>query len=115
MPATVTFNAEERLAEIRAAAEAAVDKPAALGPDIDISRFTSVSEHDQIASLESLDRQIREAALMSGFTTDEKKERSASFFQLDRTPIYESVMDAYDGPDRDHGYRGCARAAIPRR
>jgi Fe-S cluster assembly scaffold protein SufB len=97
MPATVTFNAEERLAEIRAAAEQAADKQAGLGPDIDVSRFASISEHDRIASLESLDKQIREAALMSGFTTDEQEERSASFFQLDRTPIYESVMEAYDG------------------
>jgi Fe-S cluster assembly scaffold protein SufB len=94
---TVTFNAEERLAEIRQAAEAAVDKRAGLGPDIDISQFTSISERDRIASLDSLDQQIREAALMSGFTAEEKEERSASFFQLDRTPIYESVMDAYGG------------------
>lgn len=84
-----------RLEEIRTDAEAAIDRPAALGPDIDIARFRTVSEHDKIASLESLNRQVKETALMSGFTSDET-ERSASFFQLDRTPIYERVQKAFD-------------------
>lgn len=84
-----------RLEEIRLAAEAAVDKPAALGPDIDITRFKTVSEHDKVAQIESIEKQIRETAMMSGFTSDEN-ERSASYFQLDRTPIYERVMNAFD-------------------
>jgi hypothetical protein len=84
-----------RLAEIRAAAEAAIDKPAALGPDIDITRFRTVSEHDRIASLDSLQRQVKETVLLSGFTSDET-ERSASYFQMDRTPIYERVQKAFD-------------------
>ena len=85
-----------RLEEIRAAAEAAKDKPAALGPDVDLARFATVHEHDRIASLESLQKQIAETALMSGFVTDES-ERSASYFQMDRTPIYERVMEAFGG------------------
>ena len=85
----------ERLAEIRTAAEAAIDKPAALGPDIDITRFRTVSEHDRIASLDSLQRQVKETVLLSGFTADET-ERSASYFQMDRTPIYERVQKAFD-------------------
>jgi len=89
--------ATERLEEIREAAEAAAGKPAALGPDIDISRFRTVSEHDRIASLDALERQVREVALMSGFTAEEREERSGSYFQLDRTPIYEKVMDAFSG------------------
>ena len=84
-----------RLEEIRLAAEAAKDKPAALGPDIDVTRFTTVSEHDKIASLDSLQKQIKETALMSGFDTDESN-RSASYFQLDRSPIYERVEKAFD-------------------
>ncbi|MDP2300632.1 MAG: hypothetical protein Q8M55_07955, partial [Actinomycetota bacterium] len=59
--------AEARLAEIRTAAEAAADKPAALGPDIDITRFWTVSEADTIASLDSLERQVKETVLLSGF------------------------------------------------
>jgi hypothetical protein len=84
-----------RLEEIRLAAEAAKDKPAALGPDIDITRFTTVPEHDKIASLDALQKQIKETALMSGFDTDEVN-RSASYFQLDRSPIYERVEKAFD-------------------
>ncbi|MDO8879524.1 MAG: SufD family Fe-S cluster assembly protein [Coriobacteriia bacterium] len=87
--------AEARLAEIRAAAEAAADRPAALGPDIDITRFRTVSEADTIASLDSLERQVKETVLLSGFTADET-ERSASYFQMDRTPIYERVQKAFD-------------------
>ena len=87
--------AKARLEEIRIAAEAAAEKPAALGPDIDLTRFTTVSEFDQVAELESIERAIRETAFMSGFTTDES-ERSASYFQLGRAPIYERVMKAYD-------------------
>jgi hypothetical protein len=86
--------AKARLEEIRLAAEAAVDKPAALGPDIDLSKFATVSEFDQVAELESIERAIRETAFMSGFTTDES-DRSASYFQLGRAPIYERVMKAY--------------------
>lgn len=85
-----------RLAEIRALAEAAIDKPAALGPDIDISAFRTVSERQRVDSLASLEKQVRETVLMSGFTADES-ERSASYFQMDRTPIYERVMDAFGG------------------
>ena len=87
--------AEARLGEIRAAAEAAADKPAALGPDIDITRFRTVSEQDKIASLDSLQRQVKETVIMSGFDADET-ERSASYFQMDRTPIYERVQKAFD-------------------
>ena len=84
-----------RLEEIRAAASAAIDKPAALGPDVDISRFTTVSARDRIDSLDSLERQVKETVLLSGFTADET-DRSASYFQMDRTPIYERVSKAFD-------------------
>ena len=86
----------ERLAEIRRLAEAAIDKPAALGPDIDITRFQTVSERQHLDSLASLEKQTRETALMSGFTTDES-ERSGSYFQMDRTAIYERVTEAFGG------------------
>jgi Fe-S cluster assembly scaffold protein SufB len=86
----------ERLAEIRTLAEAAAEKKAALGPDIDLAQFRTVSEQQRIDSLASLEQQVRETVLMSGFTADEN-ERSASYFQMDRTPIYERVMDAFDG------------------
>jgi len=86
----------ERLAEIRRLAEAAIDKPAPLGPDVDITRFRTVSERQRVESLASLEKQVRETALMSGFTSDES-ERSASYFQMDRTAIYERVAEAFGG------------------
>ncbi len=92
---TLSAAAAERLAEIRTAAEAAVDKPATFGPDIDVTRFATVSEADRIESLESLERQVKETVLLSGFTADET-ERSASYFQMDRSPIYERVQKAFD-------------------
>ena len=95
MPETLSPAAEARLAEIRNAAEAAIDKPAALGPDVDITRFRTVSEQDKIDSLESLQRQIKETVIHSGFVADES-ERSGSYFQMDRTPIYERVQKAFD-------------------
>jgi uncharacterized protein len=93
---TFTPEQEARLAEIRAAAEAAEDKAAALGPDIDLKAFRTVSERDKVGAIESIEKQIREVALDSGFTSDETT-RSASYFQLDRTPIYERVMDSFEG------------------
>lgn len=86
---------QERLTEIRTLAEGAIDRPAALGPDVDIERFKTVSEQDRIDSLESLERQIRETVIHSGFVADES-DRSASYFQMDRTPIYERVQNAFD-------------------
>jgi Fe-S cluster assembly scaffold protein SufB len=85
-----------RLEEIRALATAAIDRPAALGPDVDITAFRTVSERQRVDSLSSLEKQVRETALMTGFTADES-ERSGSYFQMDRTPIYERVADAFGG------------------
>jgi uncharacterized protein len=85
-----------RLEEIRRLAEAAVDKPAALGPDVDVTRFATVSERQRLDSLASLEKQVRETALTSGFTADESG-RSASYFQMDRTAIYDRVAAAFGG------------------
>ncbi|MGB4593489.1 MAG: SufD family Fe-S cluster assembly protein [Coriobacteriia bacterium] len=95
MPKPLSPAAQQRLDEIRVAAEAAIDKPAALGPDVDITRFRTVSEQDKIDSLESLQKQVKETVIHSGFVADES-ERSGSYFQMDRTPIYERVQNAFD-------------------
>jgi Fe-S cluster assembly scaffold protein SufB len=86
----------ERLAEIRALALAVEDKAAALGPDVDLTGFRTVSEQRRIESLKSLEKQVRETVLMSGFTADESG-RAGSYFQMDRTPIYERVAEAFGG------------------
>ncbi len=84
-----------RLAEIRAAAEAAARTPAAYGPDIDLDALGEVGTHDRVACLASLGRQMREVAAGVGMDTSEEG-RSGSYFQLDRTPIYERVAAAFD-------------------
>ncbi|MDZ4064329.1 MAG: SufD family Fe-S cluster assembly protein [Coriobacteriia bacterium] len=94
---TCTAATAARLADIRAAAEAAVDKQATYGTDIDLASFGEAAESDRVEAIESIDRQMREVALRTGFVAEEKAERSASFFQVDRTPIYEKVMEMYDG------------------
>lgn len=94
---TCTTATSTRLSEIRAAAEAAVDKQATYGTDIDLASFAEAAESDRVEAIESMDRQMREVALGAGFVAEEKEERSASFFQVDRTPIYEKVMEMYDG------------------
>ncbi|MDY0088310.1 MAG: SufD family Fe-S cluster assembly protein [Coriobacteriia bacterium] len=92
---TLTEAQRARLGEIRASATAAAGKPAAIGPDIDLTKLGEVTEHDRIASLSSLEKQMREVAAGVGIDTSEES-RSASYFQLDRTPIYEKVAAAFD-------------------
>ncbi len=94
-PRCMTAEVAERLDEIRRRAEAAANKPAGLGPDVDLDEWRTASARSEIDSLDSLQRQVRETALMSGFVTDESQ-RSASYFQMDRSTIYERVMAAYD-------------------
>jgi len=91
----LTASALARLEEVRVAAGAAIDKPASLGPDVDITGFREVSEQARIDSLASLEKQTREAVLLSGFDTSEEN-RAGSFFQMDRTPIYLSIERAFD-------------------
>lgn len=92
----LTDSQRARLDEIRMTAESAASKPALYGPDIDLTAFGGIASRDRIASLASLKRQMREAAAEVGMDTSEE-DRSASFFQLDRTPIYEKVSEAFGG------------------
>jgi uncharacterized protein len=84
-----------RLDEIRAAARAATGTPGAYGPDIDLDALGEVAAHDRVASLASLEKQMREVAAGVGMDTSEGA-RAGSYFQLDRTPIYEKVAAAFD-------------------
>ncbi len=85
---------QDRLAQIRAAAESAVEKPATHGPDIDLDALGDVAAHDRVARLASLEKQMREVATDVGMDTSEEG-RSGSYFQVDRTPIYEKVAAAF--------------------
>lgn len=74
----------------------AKDKPAKHGPDVDLARFIAPSEKPEVESLESLSRQIREAALYAGVET-EAPNRSGTYFQVDHSVIYKKVAEAFEG------------------
>ncbi|MDI6712559.1 MAG: SufD family Fe-S cluster assembly protein [Anaerosomatales bacterium] len=91
-----TFDVQARIAEIRALAEAARDKKAAYGPDLDLARFNAARDATSVESLESLEKQVKEVALGVGIDTKEEN-RSGTYFQVDRSPIYERVTEMYGG------------------
>ncbi len=87
---------EAYLSEIRAKAENAQDKKAAIGPDIDLSRYTQHIERGKIEGLESLPLQAQEAAIMTGISLEEEQ-RAGSFLQVDQSVVYESLNKVHEG------------------
>lgn len=97
MPAiTDGFDVAARKTEIHKRAWDARDKPALYGPDLDLSAFNAAQDAVSVESLESLDKQMREVALNVGVDTSEEG-RSGTYFQVDRSPIYERVTEMYGG------------------
>ena len=84
------------LSDIRERAEGAKGKKAALGPDIDLSRYSQHIERERIESLEGLSQQAREAATMAGIDVKEET-RSGSYIQVDHSVVYERLNRAYEG------------------
>jgi len=84
------------LSGLKIKAEKAMEKKAALGPDIDISRYTQSGERRRVESLEDLSHQMKEAAVMAGMNIKEEL-RSGSYMQVDRSVVYESLNKAYEG------------------
>jgi len=91
MPISKTY-----LSEIMARAEKAKDKKAAMGPDIDLERYTKHIERGKIESLESLSHQAKEAAILTGISLEEEN-RAGSYMQVDQSVVYESLNKAYEG------------------
>ncbi len=77
-------------------ARRALDKKAAYGSDLQLPPVEPHGEELTVESLDSLDKRLKEASLLSGFKTDEA-DRSGSFFQKDDTVIYQKVQEAYRG------------------
>ncbi len=86
----------EYLKEIEEKALKAKDKKALYGPDIDIEKYTQHIERGKIESLESLSRQVKEAAILTGISLEEK-ERAGSYMQIDQSVVYESLNKSYEG------------------
>jgi Fe-S cluster assembly scaffold protein SufB len=84
------------LSEIQSRAEKAKEKKAVFGPDIDLSQYKTHIERGKIESLESLSRQAKEAAVMTGISLKEEY-RAGSYMQIDQSVVYESLNKAYEG------------------
>lgn len=78
--------------EIRKKAEAALDKKALYGTDIDLDSFQKqVPVREKITKLTDLSKGIQERSLHAGVDAS-MKERSGSFFQLDQTVVHTTTM-----------------------
>jgi Fe-S cluster assembly scaffold protein SufB len=89
----------ERSAEsLRARAIQAQTRPALYGPDLDLTTFSQPVEQpcQRVEALHSLEKQIREAALLAGIDSEEIH-RAASYFQIDYSSIYERIQRRYEG------------------
>jgi len=84
-------------------AREAVKKPAALGPDIDLSEYSGEADkHGEIQKLTGLTDEVKERAVSVGIDTEELC-RAGSFFQMDHSVIlssaYETGLDVMDITD----------------
>jgi hypothetical protein len=63
---------------------------------VDLTSFGRAGKQEAVQSLRSLQKQVREAALLAGIDADEA-DRAASYFQIDYSAIYERIQHAYAG------------------
>lgn len=71
-------------------AEKAINKKAALGPDIDLDKYSEEENgYDKIDDIKDISNKIQEDILKVGIDTEEQG-RAGTFLQLDQTNIYSS-------------------------
>jgi len=87
---------EKYLREIKSKAEAAYDKKATLGPDIDLTEFSVCSPHEKIDSIEKISQSMKEAALYAGIDLLDTG-NAATYVQVDRSAIFEKIQRAFQG------------------
>ncbi len=87
---------EKYIKEIKEKAERAKEKKAVFGPDIELKCYAQHIERGKIESLESLSKQAKEAAILTGINIKEDL-RSGSYMQIDQSVVYESLNKAYEG------------------
>jgi len=74
-------------------ARAAINKPAATGPDIDLEQYiTPEKELSYQSDPSQISPQDKEQMLSAGIMLDNPKERSGTFLQMDNTPVHFSVQ-----------------------
>jgi Fe-S cluster assembly scaffold protein SufB len=77
---------------IREKAEAAANKPAAVGEDIDLAGYDSSAEEPPYqADPAALPAEAKERMLKAGVSLDDTSQRSGTFVQTDNTPIHASI------------------------
>ncbi len=73
-------------------ANAAVDKTAALGEDIDLSEYVSAGEkHTYRDNPSQLPAEAKKHMLDAGVMLDDMSQRSGTYIQMDNTPVHSSV------------------------
>lgn len=77
------------------AALRARNKPASLGPDLDLDQYSRRSKNWEPCPLSSLSEDILKRALKVGVVPDEKS-RSATFFQIDHSVIFKAIQDVFE-------------------
>jgi len=77
------------------AALRARNKPAALGPDLDLNQYSRQPKNWEPCPLSNLSEDILRRALEVGVVPDEKS-RSATFFQIDHSVIFKAIQDVFE-------------------
>nr|WP_322785243.1 SufD family Fe-S cluster assembly protein [Methanotorris igneus] len=85
---------QDRLKELKELAKKAIDKPAAFGEDIDLSKYPTKedTEYGKISSIKDIDDDYKKSLLNAGIDIEEK-ERSGSYLQIDNEVIYSKAFD----------------------
>jgi len=78
------------------AASRAKDKPAPLGPDIDIDKYSRQTESWTYCPLSRLPEDVLKRAFEVGIVPEEKS-RSATYFQLDYSVVSKAVQSMFEG------------------
>jgi len=87
---------EDYLQTLKEKAESAADKPAALGPDVDLSQFYLCSPQERIENPEEISPQLREVALYAGVDLNNDKAPGV-YLQVDRSAVYQKMQEAFKG------------------
>jgi len=74
----------------------AIDKPAPLGPDLDISKYSRKPKDWSNCPLTSLPEDIIKRALEVGVVPKEE-ERAATYFQIDHSVVFRAVQKMFEG------------------
>ena len=86
------MNTEKTSKNVKDKAREAINKPAALGEDIELSDFVSSAEELPYQSDPSeLPAPAKEQMLEAGIILDDPSQRSGTFIQMDNTPVHSSA------------------------